>query len=164
MNAGAMGEEIGKFVHSVTMVNRVGEINQREVKHNEFKYRQWVGGKDGVVAIGHFCLKQDRSKNIQQICQNTVNQRKAKQPQAPSAGSIFKNPPGDYAGRLIEAVGLKGVVVGGAMISLRHANFIVNNGGATSADVMELMELMKKKVKRETGVRLEPEVKMFGDQ
>jgi len=89
--------------------------------------------------------------------------RLAKQPyEQPSAGSVFKNPPNDYAGRLIEAAGLKGVRVGGAMISEKHANFIVNTGGAKAEDILALMELAREKVRRQSGVELEAEIRVVG--
>ena len=90
--------------------------------------------------------------------------REAHQPLGyPNAGSIFKNPPGQYAGRLIEAVGLKGERHGGAMVSEQHANFIVNVGGATAADVRALMDEAARRVWEAKGVRLEPEIKLVGD-
>jgi UDP-N-acetylmuramate dehydrogenase len=89
--------------------------------------------------------------------------RAASQPlNVPSCGSVFKNPEGDYAGRLIDAAGLKGERVGGAEISRVHANFIANTGGATAADVRRLMELARDAVEKETGIRLEPEVRILG--
>ena len=81
----------------------------------------------------------------------------------PSAGSVFKNPPGKSAGQLVEQVGLKGLRVGKAQISEMHANFIVNRGGATARDVLSLMEIMQKSVYKETGIRLEKEVHVVGD-
>ncbi len=85
------------------------------------------------------------------------------QPPQPSAGSVFKNPPGDYAGRLIEAAGLKGSQVGRAQISPRHANFIVNMGGARAADVVGLIGLARRTVRKQFGVELELEVELRGD-
>ena len=81
----------------------------------------------------------------------------------PSAGSVFKNPPGKSAGQLVEQVGLKGLRVGKAQISEKHANFIVNRGGATARDVLSLMEIMQKRVYQETGIRLEKEVHVVGE-
>jgi UDP-N-acetylmuramate dehydrogenase len=81
----------------------------------------------------------------------------------PNAGSIFKNPPGDFAGRLIEETGLKGKKIGGAMISPKHANYIVNTGGARAEDVLALMEMAKEKVRGKTGIELEPEIRVVGD-
>jgi UDP-N-acetylmuramate dehydrogenase len=92
-----------------------------------------------------------------------LKRRKATQPlEYPSAGSVFRNPPDDYAGRLIEEAGLKGKKIGGAMISPQHANYIVNTGGARAEDVLALMEMAKEKVRAETGIELEPEIRVVG--
>jgi UDP-N-acetylmuramate dehydrogenase len=80
----------------------------------------------------------------------------------PSAGCVFKNPPNDYAGRLIEIAGLKGSRIGGAMVSPRHANYIVNVGGATGADILALLDLVQKEVQRKVGVHLDPEIRVIG--
>jgi len=93
-----------------------------------------------------------------------LERRKASQPlDYPSAGSVFKNPPHDYAGRLIESVGLKGKRIGSAMISDRHANVIVNAGGASAQDILTLMETARRMVREQTGVDLEPEIKVVGE-
>jgi len=92
-----------------------------------------------------------------------LSRRRVSQPVEPSAGSVFRNPAGDHAGRLIEAVGLKGQRIGGAQISPRHANFIVNVGEATAADVVALMNLMRRRVYESTGVKLIPEILLLGD-
>jgi UDP-N-acetylmuramate dehydrogenase len=92
-----------------------------------------------------------------------LKRRKENQPiEYPSAGSVFKNPPNDYAGRLIEHVGLKGKTIGGAMISEKHANYIVNTGDATAKNILDLLFLAQAKVKKETGIKLEPEIKIIG--
>ena len=90
------------------------------------------------------------------------DQRQEAQPREPSAGCIFKNPDGDSAGRLIDALGLKGMRVGNAEISARHANFIINRGGATARDVIDLVRLVRDRVSRETNIVLEPEVLLYG--
>ena len=96
---------------------------------------------------------------IRSLCQSYHQKRQIKQPKGvPNAGSFFKNPQGDAAGRLIEASGLKGLRVGGAMVSPVHANFLVNSGGATAANVLELMEKVRVKVQADSGIVLEPEV------
>ena len=92
-----------------------------------------------------------------------LKKRKKMQPvNDPSAGSIFRNPPNDHAGRLIELAGLKGVRVGGAMVSPKHANYIVNVGGATCADILALLDLVQKEVQRKAGVHLDPEIHVIG--
>jgi UDP-N-acetylmuramate dehydrogenase len=92
-----------------------------------------------------------------------LERRKKIQPPGHSFGSMFKNPPGDYAGRLIEAAGLKGAQVGGAQVSPLHANFFVNTGGATAADVLALVELARQRVREQFGVELELEVELVGE-
>jgi UDP-N-acetylmuramate dehydrogenase len=93
-----------------------------------------------------------------------LKRRKESQPlEYPSAGSVFKNPPNDYAGKLIEDAGLKGKNVGGAMISKKHANFIVNTGGATAKYVLALLYLAQEEVKKKTGIELEPEIQVVGN-
>ncbi len=102
--------------------------------------------------------------DMQARAETFLARRRASQPIEPSVGSIFRNPPGDYAGRLIEAAGLKGHRVGGACISIRHANFIVNDtGAATAADVLALIDLMRARVYETAGVELTPEILFIGD-
>ena len=105
----------------------------------------------------------DRATAVKRI-KEMANERMSKQPLAqPNTGSIFRHPPGDHAGRLIEAAGLKGATEGGAMVSTKHANFIVNIGDATAADVSMLMQLAQREVKAKFGVDLVPEVEMVGE-
>jgi UDP-N-acetylmuramate dehydrogenase len=108
-------------------------------------------------------LRKGNQKTIREDIHRRLISRKATQPLSyPNAGSIFKNPPGEYAGRLIEKVGLKGARVGDAEISLLHGNFIVNKGSATAKDVMALIRMARQKVWEETGIKLELEVKLWG--
>ncbi|HYR92886.1 MAG TPA: UDP-N-acetylenolpyruvoylglucosamine reductase, partial [Methylomirabilota bacterium] len=105
----------------------------------------------------------DRATAVKRI-KEIANERMAKQPLAqPNTGSIFRNPPGDHAGRLIEAAGLKGAIEGGAMVSTKHANFIVNIGDASAEDVRTLMAHCQAEVKRQFGVDLQPEVELVGE-
>jgi len=107
------------------------------------------------------CVAADQEQ-IGSLCRLYRQKRLGKQPRKePNAGSFFKNPDGDAAGRLIEASGLKGLRVGGAMVSPIHANFLVNSGGATAADVLELMEKVRVKVQEDSGILLEPEVHLL---
>ena len=104
----------------------------------------------------------DNEEPVRARCSRYLGRRKGRQPSGvASAGSFFKNPQGDYAGRLIEAAGLKGVCCGQAMVSPDHANFIVNTGRATAGDIVELMQLVQDKVLQQFGVRLEPEVQII---
>ena len=162
MNAGAWGGDIASVLRSVTLVTGDGEIHLAS-GDLEFSYRCWKGfatyqGR-AVVAAVVMELTAGTAEAILAHC-NTLNERrKATQPnEHHNAGSFFKNPPGDSAGRLIEASGLKGLRVGGAMVSERHGNFLVNTGGATAADVLQLMKTVQDRVKTDSSVCLEPEV------
>jgi len=116
-----------------------------------------------MIVGATFRLRRDDPDAIRERVRKYRQHRKETQPPQPSAGSVFKNPPGDYSGRLIEAAGLKGTRIGKAQISPRHANFIVNTGGATSADVMALIALARRTVYERFGVALELEVELRGD-
>jgi len=116
-----------------------------------------------VAAVQFDLIAGDRAA-LQAKVAELKAKRAARQPQGvPNAGSIFKNPPGHFAGRLLEACGLKGERIGGAAFSHQHANFIVNLGGARAGEVRALMELARERVEQQTGVRLEPEVKLVGE-
>jgi UDP-N-acetylmuramate dehydrogenase len=116
-----------------------------------------------MITGGTFLLRRDEPAAVRERVARYKQHRKDTQPPQPSAGSVFKNPPGDYSGRLIEAAGLKGTVIGGAQISPKHANFIVNLGGATAADIMGLIALARNTVLERFDVALELEVELRGD-
>lgn len=164
MNAGAHGGEIGPFVRSVTLIDRSLSIVTRTGDQCGFAYRT-SGFQPGEVLTGALLAvpKGDATKAREHLAEMR-KRRKATQPHdQPNAGSIFKNPSGDYAGRLIEACGLKGRALGGAEISPLHANFIVNRGGASAADVVALAAVAERAVLERFGVTLEWEVKRLGD-
>jgi UDP-N-acetylmuramate dehydrogenase len=163
MNAGAFGKEIGDWVKEITVITAGGEVVARNRSQLKFSYRALHMEKNSVI-IGA-CLKVDTGdvKTVAKRIAGYLKRRKENQPIGyPSAGSVFKNPPNDYAGRLIELAGLKGKKIGGAMISEKHANYIVNTGDATAKDILELLSMTQKKVRKETGVKLEPEIKVVG--
>jgi UDP-N-acetylmuramate dehydrogenase len=116
-----------------------------------------------MIVGGSFLLTRDDPAIIRARVAAYRQHRKDTQPPQPSAGSVFKNPPGDHSGRLVEAAGLKGAIHGGAQISPKHANFIVNNGGATAADILALIALARKTVLERFGIALEQEVELRGD-
>ncbi len=162
MNAGAWGGEVASILKTITVMTLEGQQTlQRRDLH--FAYRTWrdfakFGGR-AVVISADFELTAGDPEAVRRHCSLLQQKRRASQPKGKaSAGSFFKNPQGDSAGRLIEASGLKGRQVGGAMVSEEHANFLTNRGGATAADVLALMTLIQKKVKEDSGVELEPEV------
>jgi len=164
MNAGAWGKEIAEAVVNVEMITNRGESVSKARSELDFSYRA-LAIPAGTVVVGvEFALKSEAPEIVADRVASYLRERKAKQPlEYPSAGSVFKNPPNDYAGRLIEMVGLKGRRAGGAMISEKHANFIVNTGGAKAADILGLMELARQKVMEKTGIALEPEIKVIGN-
>lgn len=165
MNAGANGGDVGQLVQRVTACSPDG--GEVILSHDElqFSYRHSVlQHLPLIVAEVEFHLQPGDPQELHaQLCE-TIQARCAKQPIAqPSAGCIFKRPPDDFAGRLVEAVGAKGMRVGAAEISPKHANFIVNTGGATAAQVLELIEQVRKKVHAAHGVWLQPEVCVVGE-
>ena len=162
MNAGAWGEELADVLTSVTVMTAAGakEMQRREM---HFSYRCWRDHADGlegaVVTEVEMRLFRAEPDILRRRCSEYLAKRRERQPKGQAnAGSFFKNPLGDGAGRLIEKSGCKGMRVGGAMVSPVHANFLVNTGDATAADVKELMERVQKMVLRDSGILLEPEV------
>ena len=164
MNAGAFGKDMGAVVQSIEMVNPQGELTSRDRSDLVFSYRASSIQEGTVVVSASLQCTRETPQIVSKRVADYLARRKATQPlEYPSAGSIFRNPPGDYAGRLIEETGLKGKKIGGAMISPKHANYIVNTGGARAEDVLALMEMAKEKVREETGIELEPEIRVVGD-
>jgi len=162
MNAGAWGDELSTRVENITLVGVDGEQAVAR-KDLEFGYRCWSNcskfGDKSIVAEVDLLLRRDDPEKIRERCRVFQEKRRKNQPKEhPNAGSFFKNPVNDSAGRLIEASGLKGAKIGGAMVSEKHANFFVNHGDATAADVIALMHSVQRKVKRDCGIDLEPEV------
>ncbi len=164
MNAGAWGMDMGGVVEEIRFLTvEGGHVIRRERGELDFSYRRTPIPSGSVILTAGFRLKEEAPEAISARMAGYMKRRKEKQPlEFPNAGSVFKNPPDDYAGRLIESVGLKGVRVGGAMISEKHANFIVNTGGAKAADILALMELAREKVARQAGIELEPEIRVVG--
>lgn len=164
MNAGAFGGEISNVVEGVVVADpAVGErwLGRSELR---FSYRRFDLPSRLIVTHVDFGLPRASRDTVRARMADAKGRREANQPLGmPNAGSIFKNPPGDHAGRLIEAVGMKGRRVGDAMVSDRHANFIVNVGQATAADVRQLMREISDVVWQVRSVRLVPEIKLVGD-
>jgi len=164
MNAGAFGGETWDVVASVQTVDHKGQLRQRDAGEYQVGYRHVTGQAGEWFVSCLLQLQQGDSKQSQAQIKNLLARRGASQPtQQANAGSVFRNPPGDYAARLIEACGLKGTCVGGACVSDKHANFIVNTGTACAADIESLISLVQQTVERETGIRLLPEVQVMGD-
>ncbi len=167
MNAGCYGGETWRIVERVTTLDRAGNLRERPPADYEIGYRHVVlreHSEEWFVAA-HFRLAGGDGSKSRATIKELLEKRIAAQPlNLPNAGSVFRNPPGNYAARLIEGCGLKGRVEGGAMISAKHANFIVNTGGARAADIEALIELAHSSVLEKFNVDLEREVRIVGDK
>jgi UDP-N-acetylmuramate dehydrogenase len=164
MNAGAYGSEFEKVIDQVDGFTREGESVRFSRNELTFSYRDSHLPPGMVVTDVCLRLRQGNSAEVSSRVREFITRRKVSQPSGyPNSGSMFRNPTGDFAGRLIEAAGLKGKKVGHAQISERHANFIVNLGGAKGEDVRRLMELARAEVKARFGVELESEVRLLGE-
>lgn len=163
MNAGAYGGEIKDVITATEFMRADGRIEVIEDRAQGFVYRDSAfSGMDGVILRSWFSLYRDVPEMIQAKMKNLSLRRLETQPlEYPSAGSTFKRPDGHYAAALIEQAGLKGAYVGGAMVSPKHAGFIINKGGATCRDVLELIDMVKQRVMQTSGVELEMEVKLL---
>lgn len=160
MNAGAYGGEMSQVVSMVTGFTPDGDEVKLSNKELDFGYRKSILKQEKiVVAEVEFCLSDGSPEEISMKMNDLTGRRRAKQPlEYPSAGSTFKRPEGYFAGKLIMDAGLKGLCVGGAQVSEKHCGFIINKGGATAADVRQLMKKVQDRVKEQFGVELEPEI------
>jgi UDP-N-acetylmuramate dehydrogenase len=163
MNAGAFGGETWAIVKNVEMLDKSGKVTQRKPLDFNINYRSVLGFENEWFLSCVLALQQGDTKESQQKIKGLLEKRGATQPtNQPSCGSVFKNPPGDYAARLIEQTGLKGCAIGGACVSEKHANFIINTGNATAADIEGLIQYVRDKVEQQHGVVLQTEVCMVG--
>ncbi|TAN53848.1 MAG: UDP-N-acetylmuramate dehydrogenase [Methylococcaceae bacterium] len=164
MNAGAFGGETWKVVESVTTVDRQGVVRDRTAGEFQVGYRQVVKPAEEWFLAARLRLSAGKVWQSRERIRELLAQRAATQPtNLPSCGSVFRNPEGDYAARLIEACGMKGVGIGQACVSEKHANFIVNLGGATAGDIEHLIERVRATVLERYGVALQSEVCIVGD-
>ena len=163
MNAGAYGHEIADVCDSVTVLMPNDEIKDIPVKDMGFGYRKSiVQDNKGIVIEAKFTLKKGNKEAIAAYTKELNERRRNSQPlDLPSVGSTFKRPAGHFAAKLIDDCGLKGFAVGGAMVSNKHAGFVVNSGGATAKDVLDLMEHIQKSVMQQYNIQLEPEVQVL---
>ena len=166
MNAGAYDGEMAKVVTSVRVMDREGKISELKASELAFAYRHTALQNSGLIVTSvTVSLQPGEEESIKAKMDDFSQRRIAKQPlELPSAGSMFKRPPGYFAGTLIEQTGLKGYTVGGAQVSQKHAGFVVNVGGATAKDVLQLISDVQSKVFAAHGVRLEPEVLVLGEE
>lgn len=164
MNAGAYNNEMSSVLTACSHVTKSGEFGVLEGEGLDLGYRHSAYTANGNTILSLTLeLEKGRKDQIERAMEELFDRRKSKQPlEYPSAGSVFKRPAGNFAGTLIESCGLKGRKVGGAMVSEKHAGFIVNVGGATCKDVLDLIDIIKETVLKQAGVTLECEVKMFG--
>ncbi len=163
MNAGACGEELGSRVEKAGVVNAGGKKAEIDGSGIDFDYRKTSIPADSVLYSVTLKLDKGKRETIKERIKRNLKKRKESQPlDMPSCGSVFKNPPGNSAGKLIEDSGFKGMRKGGAMVSPKHANFIVNTGNATASDITALIELIREKVEKDTGIVLETEIKVIG--
>lgn len=168
MNAGAFGQQVSDTLHAIDIVHRHGECETLMPEQLNMRYRHSDLPKGSVVVSACFAMQEVQGKQkvdgeaVRMRMRDMRHKRSQTQPLSlPNCGSVFKNPEGDYAARLIESVGLKGTRVGDAQISEVHANFIVNLGGAKAQDVLSLIALAQSKVQQEWGLVLEPEVSIL---
>lgn len=164
MNAGAFGGTTWEHVVKVETMDRWGDCHVRRPDQYQIGYRQVEGPQGEWFTAACLQLKKGDSAQSQARIKELLAQRGRTQPtQQPSCGSVFRNPPGDYAARLVEACGLKGYCVGDACVSAMHANFIVNTGNATSRDIEILIAEVQRTVQQQHGIRLELEVRIVGE-
>ncbi|MFC8686632.1 UDP-N-acetylmuramate dehydrogenase [Brevibacillus porteri] len=165
MNAGAHGSDLSRILIDAEILFENGESKVLSNEELSFSYRTSLLQKQkGIVLEARFQLRTGDRKEIAATLAANKDRRRNTQPlQMPCAGSVFRNPPNDHAGRLIEAAGLKGYRVGGAQVSEKHSNFIVNCGGATAADVLTLIDHVRSTILEKNGIDLHPEVLVVGE-
>lgn len=162
MNAGAYGGEMKDVLYKCEHIDKNGDIGFLEYDDLKLSYRHSAYYDNGAVITGLYLkLKKGEKSEIKEKMDDLIGRRRAKQPlEYPSAGSTFKRPEGYFAGALIEQCNLKGKSVGGAQVSEKHAGFVINKGGATCKDVLDLCKYCSDKVMEETGVKLEMEIRV----
>ena len=164
MNAGAYGEDMSKIVYSARVLTSDGKIKEFTNKQMKFSYRTSLLQEhlDYVCIGAKLKLEKGKREEIEEIMAKRREQRRATQPlNFPSAGSVFRNPDGMYAGKLIDDMGLKGYTIGKAKVSEKHANFIINTGNAKAADIKRIIDLIKQKALIKYGIRLRVEQRLI---
>ncbi|HHH43900.1 MAG TPA: UDP-N-acetylmuramate dehydrogenase [Gammaproteobacteria bacterium] len=164
MNAGAFGGETWPLVESVQTLDQRGELHRRSPAEYRVGYRSVTGVENEWFVAAELQLQAGDSSAAQARIRSLLERRAATQPtRQPSCGSVFRNPPDDHAARLIESCGLKGEQIGGAQVSHKHANFIVNLGTASAADIEALIRYVQEQVQQRQGIRLQTEVRIIGE-
>jgi UDP-N-acetylmuramate dehydrogenase len=164
MNAGAFGYETWNHVDSVETMNRHGQLHKRERREFDISYRSVSRASDEWFSAAWFRFPQRDSEKDSRV-RELLEKRNSTQPIGlPSCGSVFKNPDNDHAARLIEACGLKGLCIGEACVSEKHANFIINTGKARANDIEDLIDRVRQRVEQEFSIRLQHEVRIVGER
>ncbi|PVZ71870.1 UDP-N-acetylmuramate dehydrogenase [Pelagibaculum spongiae] len=165
MNAGAFGGETWPHVQFVDCLNHQGALIRRSADEYKAGYRSVIGPENEWFVAAGFVFKSGDGEQELEAIRALLDKRQQSQPIGlPTAGSTFRNPQGNFAAKLIQDCGLKGYKIGGAEVSPKHANFIVNTGGASSDDIEALIELVQQRVFEDSGIKLQPEVEMVGDR
>lgn len=166
MNAGAYGGEMSQVIEWVRVLDADGHEREIPAGQMDFSYRHSIVEPGGFIVLeAGFALEEKDREQVRAHMDLLAEKRREKQPvEYPSAGSTFKRPVGGFASKLIDEAGLKGLTVGGAQVSEKHAGFVINRGGATAADILELCGVVRGKVKERTGIDLEMEVKVIGER
>ena len=164
MNAGGHFGEIKDMTRSITILNSIGEVSTEERKDLSFSYRSLQLAMGSIIVSAVFELKVGKREYIKEKVREILIKRKETQPlDLPNAGSIFKNPEGTSAGKLIDEAGLKGLQIGGAMVSKLHGNFILNQGNAAAKDIIRLTEKIREDVCHKSGIELQLEIEVIGE-
>jgi UDP-N-acetylmuramate dehydrogenase len=162
-NAGAFGYEMKDVLISVAIMDAEGRVEKIKAERIDFGYRSSSISADGMILSAEIKLKKDKKEDVSAKVDDFLKRKRQKQPvREPSAGCVFKNPSGLYAGKLIDEAGCKGMRIGDVEVSTIHANFFINKGGATASDFISLMKRVAQRVKEKFGVILEPEIKIVG--
>jgi len=165
MNAGAFGGETWNLVNKVIMMNRQGDLTERQSNEFEVGYRSVSVAEDEWFVACYLDIPSGGNEESRGKIRQLLAKRSQTQPtNIPSGGSVFKNPPGDHAARLVEATGLKGYAIGGAQVSEKHSNFILNTGNATAKDIESLINYVRDQVQEKQGVLLATEVRIIGEE
>ena len=165
MNAGAFGGETWSLVSQVQTITQAGELQTREPHDYEISYRSVTGPQQEWFVSADLTLQRGDGRLAEQQIRTLLEQRNSSQPtRQPSCGSVFKNPPDHYAAQLIESCGLKGRQIGHAQVSDKHANFIINLGQASARDIENLIHTVQAEVQQQTGIQLQPEVRIVGEK
>ncbi|MEI3613052.1 UDP-N-acetylmuramate dehydrogenase [Pseudogracilibacillus sp. SO30301A] len=165
MNAGAYGGEIKDVLHQAKIIDKEGNLRTIQAEELDLAYRTSNIPKNGYIVLeAEFALEKGNYEEIKAVMDDLTFKRESKQPlEYPTCGSVFKRPPGYFAGKLIQDSGLQGKQIGGAQVSLKHAGFIINKEGATASEYIALIQYVQKIVKEKFGVELEREVRIIGE-